>query len=445
MLFLLLLSLLMLTAGISLWLRYTPLAGTTLKEIYALVIALVTTSVLFDVSLVAHLPYWSFIIGSLTSGILLSSYWALKPDFSLSDFSQRIPALRMSYYGAVVLGLLYYLSSMFIPHSGRWGRWDARAIWTLHALFLTDAQHWIDQFSPIIAWSHSDYPLMLSSLIAMFWRATGVIDPVIPCILAYLILIAVLLIVSSALRKRNGELWGVVGLLAFIPIGTYVKIAAFQGADSLLSLFILMPLVLVRLNDKYDEPKLIFLTALMAGFAGWVKNEGIVFTIIFSIAMIWKYRRQRSLIASYLYGLTLPLAVIIAYKVCYAPANDIVSGQNHINSLMRLTDLSRYKLTSHFFLDNMLHLYPVFIGAILLIVLRGYKRLWDRQLWILLLMLVVYYFTFIITPRDLRWHLETASERLFMQLFPAFVYVLLSLAGRDAPQRKSTVNNLSRS
>ena len=349
-------------------------------------------------------------------------------------------AFRMSYYGVVALGLLYYLSSMFIPHSGRWGRWDARAIWTLHALFLTDAQHWIDQFSPTIAWSHSDYPLMLSSLIAMFWRATGVNDPVVPCILAYLILVTVLLIVSSALRKKNGELWGVIGLLAFIPIGTYVKVAAFQGADSLLSLFILMPLVLARLNAKIDDPRLVFLTALIAGIAGWVKNEGIAFTIIFSLATLWKYRSQRSLIASYLYGLILPLSIIIVFKTCYAPVNDIVSGQNHANSLMRPTDLGRYKLTAHFFLDNLLHLYPVFIGIVLLILLRGYKRFADQQLLILMLMLSVYYFTFIITPRDLRWHLETASERLFMQLFPAFVYVLLSLSGKDTPQQRAIVN-----
>jgi hypothetical protein len=42
-------------------------------------------------------------------------------------------------------------------------------------------------------------------------------------------------------------------------------------------------------------------------------------------------------------------------------------------------------------------------------------------------MLGVYFITFLLTPRPLQWHLETSSERLFMQLFPAFIYTLLSL------------------
>jgi hypothetical protein len=270
---------------------------------------------------------------------------------------------------------------------------------------------------------------MLPSWIAMFWRAMGMTDAVVPCVIAYLTLVVVLITVSMALKEENKYLLGICGLLAFVFTRSYAEMPAFQGADTLVSLFMLMAFVLARRSGR--DMKLIFLTGFIAGFAGWVKNEGIAFILVFSLAMIWEYRKARGLLLYYIFGLALPVFIIAIYKTGYAPANDIIAGQN-LSIISRLTDVSRYQLTWSFFWRDASSLYPVLLVILTLVAVRGYRRLLDVQLLALFMMVAVYFFIFIITPRDLEWHLATASVRLFLQLFPAAVYVLMYLLGRDS-------------
>jgi hypothetical protein len=41
-------------------------------------------------------------------------------------------------------------------------------------------------------------------------------------------------------------------------------------------------------------------------------------------------------------------------------------------------------------------------------------------------LLGVYFVTYLITPYDLYWHLSTSLDRLFQQVYPALIYLLLS-------------------
>src|SRR5215472_7577163 len=73
-------------------------------------------------------------------------------------------ALIVAFYSAVVRS---------IAHPDGEG-WDAFAIWNLHARYLfRGGEHWRDGFSPLIPWSHPDYPLLLPSAVAHFWSLLG--------------------------------------------------------------------------------------------------------------------------------------------------------------------------------------------------------------------------------------------------------------------------------
>ena len=424
---LLLLAVILLSGVISMWLSDADLTDSTLRHSYSLVISAVLFSFLFDLSLITAIPFSCFFIFSIPCAIALLFFRLRRSwPFSLTTF----PALRASLSSIIVMGLISYLSFMFIPHSGRWGRWDARAIWTLHARFMVDQNHWRNMFAPSISWTHADYPLMLSSLIAMCWKALGANDAVLPCVIAYVVFVLILLATYSGLKEKTNPLLATLALIAFAFTPMFAKVAAFQGADTMLSLFILMAIISAHQSEAKTSPKLLFVAGFIAGFTGWIKNEGLAFTLIFSIGMLWHYRRSLRSLLPYLAGLTLPITIIVIFKICYAPSNDIIHAQGH-NTLSQLTDLSRYKLIATFFTRNFRLLYPIPIIIAALIILRGYERILDIHLFILLAMLGVYIITFLITPRDLQWHLETASERLFIQLFPAFVYVLLSLLGNN--------------
>jgi hypothetical protein len=425
---LLLFAILLLSAGVYFWLADTILAESPLRYIFSGIVAVVLVSVLYDICLVAAFPSSCFIWVSLFTSLGLLYYYYKQQLWSFPKLFGGVLSMRASLYSVSAWALIYYLSTQFIPHSGRWGRWDARAIWTLHALFLSYPQHWADQFSPVIAWSHADYPLMLPSFIAILWSAMGSTSALVPCIIAYGVFITVLLTTCAALKGKDNFILGILGLLAFVLTVNFARISAFQGADTFLSLFILMAFVLFRLAEQGKNVKIVLLTGFIVGFAGWIKNEGIAFMLVFSLGFVWKFRKSPILLSYYIAGLLLPLLIIISFKMFYAPANDIITGQ-HLSTISKLLDINRHKLVIKSFSANMWHLYPVLLGVMVLIILNGYKKLWDMPLFLLVVMTAVYYFTFILTPRDLSWHLETASERLFMQLFPAFVYVLLSLLG----------------
>jgi CDP-diglyceride synthetase len=47
---------------------------------------------------------------------------------------------------------------------------------------------------------------------------------------------------------------------------------------------------------------------------------------------------------------------------------------------------------------------------------------------VLLLMTVGYFFVYVVTPRDLHYHLMTSLNRLFLQLWPGVLFVVFMIA-----------------
>jgi hypothetical protein len=389
------------------------------------VISTVLVSIAFDISLITRIPFTSLVVVLIIT-LVAVMFLQLRKRYPFVITMPTLLSPRTHISSVIVLALICYMSSLFIPHSGRWGRWDARAIWTLHAQFMVDQTHWSNMFSPLISWTHADYPLMLSSMIAMFWKTLGTHGPLVPCVIAYVVFVLIQLATYSGLKEKANPLFGILALIAFAFTPIFSKIAAYQGADTLLSLFILLAIIAAHQSENKNSSKRLFLTGIIAGFAGWIKNEGLAFTLLFSIGMLWQYRRSLKSLWPYIEGLILPLTIIIIFKTCYAPSNDIINGQGH-STLAQLADLTRYKLIATFFVNNFRQLYPILFIIAALVIVRDYRRLLDFHLFVLLGMLGVYFITFLLTPRPLQWHLETSSERLFMQLFPAFIYTLLSL------------------
>jgi hypothetical protein len=47
----------------------------------------------------------------------------------------------------------------------------------------------------------------------------------------------------------------------------------------------------------------------------------------------------------------------------------------------------------------------------------------------LALMFVGYFFVYVLTPMDLIWHLGTSLERLLLQMWPTFLFLLFLVIG----------------
>lgn len=412
------LSIMLLSGAIGWWLTTVPVIPQAIRLPIGFIASAILHSLLFDMSVIFGL---SFQACSWASAIF--SVFLLIRLYHLFDRPPlRAPSFSLAHSAA--LGLIYYLSTEFIPHSGRWGRWDARAIWTMHASFLFHADHWRNLFSPAISWTHADYPLMLSSIVAMCWRAMDKETAIVPCVIAYIIFLMSVVILYGALTRVH-RLAGITALclLALTPL--YAKIAAYQGADTLTGLFILVTLVLSVLSDTRPYGLVVFLTGWFCGFTGWTKNEGIAFAVIFSGIFLWHHRHKGTANAFFIAGLVLPVVVVSCFKIFLAPSNDIIEGQG-MEAASKLLNVARHKTILNFFLKTSLDCYlSLLVIAPVVFVIR-FKTWRTYQMAALLLLLGTYYFIFVLTPRNLTWHLETAAERLFIQLLPGFLFVLLN-------------------
>src|SRR5579864_1388284 len=239
------------------------------------------------------------------------------------------------------------------PHSEGW---DAFAIWNLHARFLFRAgTHWRDGFSPLIPWSHPDYPLLLPAAVAHFWTFLGNDATAVPAILGLIFIFATVALLFSALSILRGSVPALLGAATLLATPSFIELGSWQYADIPLSFFFLATILLLRLHDArlpaQHSPGFLALAGLPAGFAAWTKNEGLLFlgAIVLARCRLVRDRRAASResrpcsIAQFLRFLVtiVPIFFLISYfKHSIAPPGDLFS--DHATMLHKLLDPVRY-------------------------------------------------------------------------------------------------------
>ena len=328
------------------------------------------------------------------------------------------------------------------PH----GDWDATAIWNSHSRYLyRDGPAWQTDIRNTL---HADYPLLVPSLVARLWRYIGTDIPdaaSIPGVMFIVAAIAVLVGVLAELRNfRTASIMAVV-LLA-TPFFIHYGVA--QSADVPLSLYVLSTVALICLERawKPDRLGLLALAGFTAGCAAWVKNEGLLFLVVTSGVVLLPavkapaagLRRWTAFVA----GALLPLMVILWFKLTIAPSNDIFGNRHSSEMLEKIADPSRHAMILHNFSQTFWTFGDWLLSPALVIVIYvaifGIDRKmvrntgWLQGLSICVLTLAGYYVTYLVTPMDLQWHLNSSLPRLYLHLWPTAL-LLTGLAVKPAP------------
>ena len=99
----------------------------------------------------------------------------------------------------VVAAMSFVGASTVYPH----GEWDAWAIWNLRARFLSRLApfEWHDAFPPLLAWSHLDYPPLLSLSVARAWTYAGGESTAIPAGLAAMFALGAAVLAGTAVAR----------------------------------------------------------------------------------------------------------------------------------------------------------------------------------------------------------------------------------------------------
>lgn len=346
------------------------------------------------------------------------------------------------------------------PH----GRWDAWLIWNMHARFLARAgEAWQSVFTLPMDWSHWDYPLLLPLSIVRAWKYTGGESISIPAFFAFLftLLTAGLLLFSVARLKNLAG--GLAASMLLIATPFFILMGISQFADVPFSFFILATVVLLFLpgleTEKYSGP--LIMAGVSAALAAWTKNEGILFFtvtafVLFSAGALRQNKKEAAVRTGWFLAGALPvLLCVIYFKLKLAPPNDLTTGfAAGESTLSKLADPGRYAVIFKDFFMTAFNftrgpvdlrtgggLHPGLVNILLPIAwvwFMGISRdpkmhpgIWNTAA-ILLLMLAGYFTVYLLTPLPLEYHLATSLNRLYLQLWPSFIFLFFMAARAPA-------------
>jgi hypothetical protein len=356
----------------------------------------------------------------------------------------RVSAIGICFVAILASALFTFIAASVRNPNGGYDGWE---IWDMRARFLyRGGPDWQNGHSQLLAYSHPDYPLLVSLSIARGWFYSHSETPVIPAAVAGLFTFATVGLLVASISKlttlSQGLLSGI--LLAGTPL--FALEGASQYADVPLSCFYLTCLVLLVLAMTRPCAGLWTLLGLAAGCCTWTKNEGWLFLICL-IAAGATFQASRSGIKAcgrsamfFAAGLMPYLIALVSYKHILAPANDLVSAQG-ADTLHRLTDLSRHVLVLRSFaiwlwhfgqwepLDTIVIAPPLLLLFYAIVAGVDFKPIANIRFALVTILSVPalvaagYYLVYILTPHPLQWHIETSLSRLLLQLWPAFLFV----------------------
>jgi len=357
--------------------------------------------------------------------------------------SALVIALCGAFYSAILRVRAY-------PHGDGW---DAFAIWNLHARFLfRGGSLWRDGFTALLPWSHPDYPLLLPAGTAHFWTYLGRDDPHVPAVVGFFFTFATVGILLSALSILRGRAQAMLGAIALLATPSFIEQGAWQYADIPLSFFYLATIALLCLHDQRAQEAssqppagLLALAGMAAGFAAWTKNEGVLFlgAVILARQLISIRSARRVALAGgkinfarqsgpLLAGSAPLFLLIIYFKHWIAPPGDLFSDPSSM--LHKVLDVTRYWAIARWYVKAFLRFgdWLLIPGSLLLIGFyflagkedrRTAQRGFRTSVLALALTLAGYFAVYLITPYDIYWHLRFSLPRLFLQLWPATVFL----------------------
>lgn len=352
---------------------------------------------------------------------------------------------------AFLAGLYGLVQRLMADPNG--GGWDAFAIWNLHARFLfLGGEHWKDGFTNVIPWSHPDYPLLLPAGIAHFWSYLGKDSVIVPAVIALAFTLGTVALLVAALAGLRGRDQAFLGGIMLLGTPFFLEHGVSQYADVALSYFFLATIVLVWFYQALAASGLLLLAGLLAAFAAWTKNEGQLFACVFLLSLVVGHRRDKRLAVSgrevglVLAGMMPVVLTLAFFKMYIAPPGDLFGAGNGM--LSKVADWHRYWFilrwyVKEFFVFGHWFLIP---GTVLLLaysLLMGRHRDEKQQSaatisCLTLALTVAGYFTiFVITPYDLRWHLWSSLNRLFLQLWPSVLFLFFMLVRTPAEAANS--------
>jgi hypothetical protein len=344
---------------------------------------------------------------------------------------------------AIALAVTMFLGAVVYNPHGEEAAWS---IWNLRARFLFRAgTFWRDAFSSDLSWSHPDYPLLLPGLVALCWKLASQESTDGPIAIAFLFALGTTGVLVSALGVLRGKTHALLAGTLLTGTASFVALTAALYGDVPLSFYMLATLALLFLQDRYPKDlRFSALAGLMAGFAAWTRNEGMIFVVAVIVARVFalaKFRERAQLMLELLRllaGLAAPVAVVVFFKLRVGGTSDVFSVPAPA-ILKHLLDVGRWIMTAEGLVIVLLNFGRFLIPIALALTLYWYLVRFqvdsrDRAALAtagvaLGLTLALQLLGDLLFADNLALEINTSFERILLQLWPSALLMFFLASG----------------
>lgn len=388
------------------------------------------------------------------------------PDYATNDVP--IKWLKRLFILLLLISSVSFGLKTFIE--APYGTIDVRIVWNYRARWLfRGGDRWKHAFYSPVARDveyeddkghAADYPLLVTGSVYRGWEMIGNDHVAIPIMIAGIFTFGTYLLLYAALALLRNRNQGYLAVLLMLVSTQFLHLGTDQYSDVPLAFFILSTVALFALKDRF--PAISFQTTVLAGFtaacAAWTKNEGLMFfVLVILVRFIGQIRKTdwsnlAKEFAGFFLGMLPVMGTLLYFKVSFAPRNDMINIPTLRATAVHLLDLDRYLyvLTEilkevYLFNDKIVILMAVYFLFSGLDRSGKVKKHILSHVILLLLMLGGYLFAYMITPYDLRWHIGSSIRRLFIQLWPAWVFLFFyGIKGPEPSAQEAQPSALSR-
>jgi hypothetical protein len=326
--------------------------------------------------------------------------------------------------------------------------YDAIAIYAIRSkIFYLAGSVPADYFASLAKlFPHADYPLNIQLIEAFLYTSMGSLNEALVKAIFPLFFAAILCVLYFAIRRFASRTYALIFTFILAGVPHFNNYATNAYLEVPLAFYVLVAgLYLLRWIAEEGHFGYLALSAAFAGLAGWTKNEGLLYCVIYTAILSavtvsrWKRIRAKDIFSLAAYSGIILLIVLpwAAVKAKWHIANDeiMLANINPFNLAKQVPKLGTigYELQKQLFGPKKWNiLWPAFIAAVLVYFRKAVRMPARFVLAVILMALGGYVLFYMISYVDVAFFASKTWARFMLDFLPLAVYLLALLLKDDA-------------
>ncbi len=283
---------------------------------------------------------------------------------------------------------------------------------------------------------HADYPLFVPlSETWMYMFLYNVNDLLVKAIFP-MFYVSLLVIFYYALKRVIGPRWALLSTFFLATIPHLLNYAAIGYADFALTMFYSTSFLYLFIWIAYKrENKYLILSAVLSVLALWAKNEGALLSLInLSILMLFAWFERREMSKNEWLGIAYFMGIVVTLEAAWfifihsiGLSNEFIN-KDTLKLPFILKNLNRIPLILN---DYQKHVFGpkkwnisllVFFAGLVMYFRQAFKGYFKYVTLSILFAFLGYAAFYLITPLEIKYHLQTAGSRVLLHFLPIVVF-----------------------